>query len=134
MGQGAAETVREIEDTRERLEEDLRELEERLPAPAVWGKRIVGVAVGGGVAGTVLMFGFRRWRRKRAQQKAVEKAVPVSAVVNVLPEPIAEKVADAFEDGRWRGWAAGVAAAWVLFKLAELRQMRRLNQALIGAR
>ena len=46
MGKSAAETVREIEDTRDKLESEIRELEGRLPHPAVWTKRLIGVAVG----------------------------------------------------------------------------------------
>ena len=49
MGKSSAETVREIEDTRDRLESEIRELEGRLPQPAVWGKRLIGVAAGGGL-------------------------------------------------------------------------------------
>ena len=52
MGTSAAETVREIEATRQRLDADLQELEHRLPPPARWAKRIAGVALGGGLAGS----------------------------------------------------------------------------------
>jgi hypothetical protein len=129
MGQSAAEKVKEIEDTRDQLEEDFRELEQRMPQPAVWGKRLVGKVVAGGVAGTVLMFGFKRWRKGRAKKKAV---APVNAVVQVLPDDLAEKVGEAFEDGKWKGWVAGVGGVWLAFKLAEMRQMRRLNRALLA--
>jgi hypothetical protein len=94
------------------------------------GKRVVGVAVGGGVAGTVLMFGFKRWRKKRATAKATP--APVQTVIRVLPDKWEKQVSKALEDGTWRTWAAGLGGAWVLFKLAELRQMRRMNQALVG--
>lgn len=130
MGQSAAETVREIENTRERLEQDLDELEHRLPKTAQVGKRVVGVAVGGGLAGTILMFGVKRWRKKRAKAKATP--APVQTVIQILPDKWEKKVAKAFEDGTWKTWAAGVGGAWMLFKLAELRQMRRMNQALVG--
>src|SRR3546814_11037016 len=49
MGQTTAETVKEIEATRSRLDSEFRGLEARLPAPAVWVKRLVGLAVGGGL-------------------------------------------------------------------------------------
>lgn len=132
MGESAAETVREIEDTRGRLEQEIRELEDRLPQPAVWTKRLIGVAVGGGVGGALFWFGVRRVRKRR-KAKAVQ-AVPVQAVVQVLPEDWSKKLSEAIGDGRWRGWAAAAAGTWALFRLAELRQMRRMNRALIGAR
>ena len=65
MGSSAAETGREIEETRSRLESDIRELEGRLPKPAIWAKRVVGVAVGGGIGGSVFWFGVRRIRKRR---------------------------------------------------------------------
>jgi hypothetical protein len=132
MGASAAETVTEIEQTRDRLEDDLRELEDRMPRPAVWGKRAVGVAVGGGVAGTVVMFAVRRTRKKRAAKKFAKQ--PVGQVINVLPDQWAKKVTKTLEDGTWRNWAAGVGGAWLILKLAELRQLRRLNHALVAGR
>jgi NADPH-dependent 2,4-dienoyl-CoA reductase/sulfur reductase-like enzyme len=132
MGASAAETVTEIEQTRDRLEEDLRELEDRMPKPTVWAKRGIGVAVGGGIAGTVIMFSLRRRKKKRALKVAANE--PVTAVVNVLPEKWAENVSKAVEDGRWRGWAAGIGGAWLVLKLAELRQLRKLNHALVAGR
>ena len=131
MGESAAETVREIEQTRDRLEDEFRELERRLPAPAVWTKRLIGVAVGGGIGGSAFWFGIRRLRKRKKQKQAQQQ---VQAVVNVLPERWAESVSAALEDGRWKGWAAAAGGAWLLFRLAEVRQLRRLNRRLIASR
>jgi hypothetical protein len=46
MGEAAARKVTEIEETRQRLETDLRELEDRMPAPLRSGKALVGTLVG----------------------------------------------------------------------------------------
>jgi hypothetical protein len=54
MGQNSAETVREIEGIRSRMDEDFRELERRLPQPGIWAKRLVGILVGGGIGALVL--------------------------------------------------------------------------------
>jgi uncharacterized protein involved in response to NO len=128
MGESAAQTVREIEDTRERLDAELRELEARLPSAAVWTKRLVGMVVGGGIAATALMFTVRRLR-KRKKQKIPE--TQVQAVINVLPEGVAERISEAIEDGRWRQWAGLAVGAWAVVRLAELRQLRKMNRALL---
>ncbi|HJV04110.1 MAG TPA: hypothetical protein VJ868_02490 [Actinomycetota bacterium] len=65
MGASAAETLREIEDIRGRLEADMRELERRVPQPAMWLKRMIGFALGGGMALILL-----RWVLKRCGQRA----------------------------------------------------------------
>jgi hypothetical protein len=54
MGQSSAETVREIEDIRRRMDTDFQELERRLPQPGIWAKRAVGILVGGGIGALVL--------------------------------------------------------------------------------
>jgi hypothetical protein len=125
MGESAAQTVREIEETRERLDAELRELETRLPRPAVWTKRLVGMAVGGGLGATAFLFAVRRLRKRKT-----EKVQPaqVHAVINVLPEELAERLSGAFEDGRVRQWATAAAGVWVLLRLAELRQLRRMDR------
>lgn len=132
MGASAAETVTEIEETRARLDSELRELEHRLPAPAVWAKRLVGVAVGGGIGGAAFWFAAKRFRRKKVEKKAQER--PVQAVVNVLPERWAETLSEKLEDDRWKPWAAAIGGAWLLFRLAELRQLRRMNRSLVATR
>lgn len=129
MGASAAQTVREIEETRTRLDSELRELERRMPAPARWAKRVVGVAVGGGLGGAAFWFAAKRLRRRRSEQK---KRRPVQAVVNVVPERWADRMSETLEDDRWKPWAAAIGGAWVLFRLAELRQMRRMNRALLA--
>jgi hypothetical protein len=72
MGQTTAETVKEIEATRSRLDSDFRELEARLPAPALWAKRLVGLAVGGGVVTTLLLATVKRMRPSREQKELRE--------------------------------------------------------------
>lgn len=129
MGQSAAETVKEIEEIRGRLTEELSELQERLPAPAVWAKRAVGVAVGGGLAGSAFWFLARRARRRRRAN-----GPRVEAVVQVLPERWAERLGEAIERGRWRGWVGAAAGAWLMLRLAEVRQLRRLNRSLLAER
>jgi hypothetical protein len=129
MGQGAAQTVREIEETRERLDEELRELERRMPQPAVWAKRAVGFLVGGGTAASVAMFLLRRRKKKKQEEKRLER---VPAVVQVLPDRWAQQVSDRLSDGAWKPYAAGAAALYALFRVAELRQMRRMNRALLA--
>lgn len=133
MGQSTAETVKEIEDTRDRIESSFRELEERMPRPAVWTKRLVGLAVGGGVGGALFWFGARRLRNRKKKQE-IAQTVPVRTVVQVLPERWSEKLTETLEDGEWKGWATLVGGAWLVFRLAELRQLRRMNRALLAGR
>jgi hypothetical protein len=64
MGQGSAATVREIEEIRDRIDSNMRELERRVPQPAVWAKRLLGVAVGTGVGLLVLRAVLRRRKSK----------------------------------------------------------------------
>lgn len=125
MGESAAQTVKEIEETRDRLDAELRELEARLPSPAVWTKRLVGMAVGGGVGATAFLFAVRKLR-KRKKEKAPD--TQVQAVINVLPEGMADRISDALEDGRVKQWAAAAAGVWILLRLVELRQLRRMNR------
>ena len=46
MGQAAARKVTEIEESRQRLEQDLQELEDRMPAALRSVKSLVGVLLG----------------------------------------------------------------------------------------
>jgi hypothetical protein len=134
MGQAAAETVRQIEDTRDRLEDEIRELEDRLPRPAVWAKRM---ALGGGVAGAATLFLLRRRKKKKKERVQEVKAValqPVQTVIRVLPERWEKRVGKAVENDEWKGWVAMAGGAWLLFKLAELRSMRRMNRALLATK
>jgi len=130
MGTSAAETVREIEVTRERLDAELQELEQRLPPAARWAKRVASVALGGGMAGSFLWFGVRKLRRGRRKKTEPER---VQTVVQIFPEEWAERFSGAIEEGQWRLWAGATAAVWLLLRLSELRQLRRMNRLLITA-
>jgi len=131
MGQTTAETVREIEQTRGRLETEIRELESRLPSPARWTKRLIGVAVGGGTSGAIFWFAVRRIRGRAKAKKEERRA---ETVVQVLPERWAEALSENLEDGQWRQWAAIAGGAWLLIRLVELRQLRKMNRAMVAVR
>jgi hypothetical protein len=136
MGESSAATVKEIEDIRVRLESNFEELERRMPAPAIWGKRLAGIAIGGGVGALVLRQVLKRRGKSRSSTKkakrVIESAPPTQAVIQVVPEEVAGKVSKAFEDGRWKQWAAAGAGVWLAFRLIELRQLRKLNRSLMG--
>ena len=71
MGQAAARKVNEIEEARHGLEQDLRELEDRMPAALRSVKSVVGVLVGTGVMALVL----RRARSRRSDRKPAAEVV-----------------------------------------------------------
>jgi hypothetical protein len=128
MGENATETVEEIEVLRDRLDGEVRELESRLPAPARWTKQLVGVAVGGGLGGSVIWFAVRKIKAKRTSKPSVSE--PVQNVIRLLPEDVADDLARQIsrivETGAWRSWAGGIAALWLVTRMAELRALRRL--------
>jgi hypothetical protein len=134
MGQSSASTVREIEDIRYRLDTNMRELERRLPQPAMWAKRMAGLVVGGGAAAVVTVALLKKSRGRKKAARARLEGHPAQAVVQVVPAPVAERIADALEDGRWKQWAAVAGGVWLAVRLIELRQLRRVNRALVGAR
>jgi hypothetical protein len=126
MGESAAQTVKEIEEVRERLDGDIRELEDRLPPVHVAKKVAGGLLVGG--SGTVFWWAIRRARKRKHQKKAM--SAPVEAVIQVVPERWGKQLADALEDGRWQKPAAYAAGAWAIVKITEVRQLRRMNKLL----
>jgi len=129
MGQGSAETVREIEDVRQRLEGELTELEERIP-PARQVKKVAAFALTG-TTGTVTLWTIRRVRKRRKQKKAAEKMpMPAATLIKVVPDKWADQVSVMLEDGSWKRPAAYAGGAWVLVKLAEARQLRKMNKLL----
>lgn len=126
MGESAAQTVKEIEQVRDRLDGEIRELEERLPPVHVAKKFAGGLLVGG--SGTVFWWVVRRARKRRDKKKAV--GAPVEAVIQVVPDGVGKQLAKALEDGRWQKPAAYAAGAWAIVKITEVRQLRRMNKLL----
>jgi hypothetical protein len=118
MGESAAETVKEIEEVRDDLDHKVRELESRLPVPAVWTKRIAGIALGGGAASTIFWFLVRRIRSKRGE--AAVKG-PTSLVELSVPSL----------DADLKPWLVGFAGAWLVLRFAQLREARRTNRLLV---
>jgi hypothetical protein len=77
MGEAAARKVTEIEETRRRLETDLRELEDRMPAPLRSGKALVGTLVGT-VGGAIVL---RKLLSRRSPRTS-----PTEVVIRVVRE------------------------------------------------
>jgi hypothetical protein len=71
MGQAAASKVTELDEARKRLELDIQELEERLPAAVRSVKSLVGVLLGT----AVLAFLVRRVRSRRSEQNPAAEVV-----------------------------------------------------------
>jgi hypothetical protein len=69
MGETAAETMREIDATRNRLDGEFRQLEGRLPAAAKMAKRAVGALAGVGVLGMATRFALRRRGKKEGDRR-----------------------------------------------------------------
>ena len=127
MGENAAQTVKEIEQVRDRLDGEIRELEERLPAAHV-AKKVAGTLLVGS-SGTVFWWAMRRRRKRKSAKRRIE-APSVEAVVQVIPERWAKDLAQVLGDGGWQRPAAYAAGAWAIFKIAEVRQLRRMNRLL----
>lgn len=127
MGESASQTVREIEEVRERLDGEIRELEERLP-PARVAKRVAGgLAVGS--TGTAVWWVVRRARKRRERKKKAERPA-VQAVVQLIPDRWSRQIERAVADGSWQRPAAYAAGVWAVFKIAEVRQLRKMNRLL----
>lgn len=140
MGNSTAATLTEIEQTRDRLERDMAELAERLPAPAIWLKRLAGVAVGGGVGGSLFWFVAHRIRnrsKKGKEEKAAKEAAAAAIaapVVQVIPPEWGQRLGELFESGEWKGPAIALGSAWLLLRWMELRRLKRLTKAMLIAR
>ena len=61
--------MKEIEATRNRLDDELRQLEDRLPAAAKVAKRAAGAAAGLGALGVVARFAMRRRKHKEGDRR-----------------------------------------------------------------
>ena len=93
------------------------------------GKGLIGVAAGGlGGAGVWLA------RRVRRRTPTPAPQTPIVAVLKGVPEGWRDGVAHAFENGGWRPWAVAGGISLMLFRLMELRQLRRLNRNLVAVR
>jgi hypothetical protein len=69
MGETAAETMKEIDATRNRLDGELRQLEGRLPAAAKVAKRTAGAVAGVGALGVATRFAMRRRKKKEGDRR-----------------------------------------------------------------
>jgi hypothetical protein len=76
MGEATDRTVKEIEETRGRLEADLRELEARMPSPFRSAKSVAGLILGG-TAFTALVLRRLRSGRRSDERPSAEVVVRI---------------------------------------------------------
>ena len=121
MGQTSAETVREIEQTRDRLEGELRMLEDRLPSPAALARR-AGVVAGGAAVAVAGLVTVRALMRRREPEPSLPPAL--RAVTSKLPDSVAQRVTSVrFEDAR-RALSLAVLGVTLMARIAEWRRAR----------
>jgi hypothetical protein len=115
VGQSSAETVKEIEDIRGRIDSNMRELEDRMPQPAIWAKRLVGIAVGGGIGALVLRSVLKKGGGK---------------VKDRLKRDEESSAGAGGGGGGSKLWMAALTAAVVGIGIVQVRQLQRLNRSL----
>jgi hypothetical protein len=112
MGQSAAQTVREIEQTRARLETNLGALQDRLPEREDLMRRAAGLAIGGLAGGAALWIAMRRLRSGRHAEGPAPETVTV------------------VRTGRWSSWIAVASFALNAIAIARLRRMTSASASL----
>ena len=125
MGQSTDQTVRQIEEARDRLGEDLRELEDRLPKQLPTARRAL-IPVGSAVAATGATWLVVRGVRRRIQARRK----PRTLIDRLIPTGMTKSVSRTFDDDGWKFVAVAAGGVWLAVRLAELRQLRRLNRTL----
>ena len=68
---------------------------------------------------------------RRARTRAAPQRFPAKVLARVLPGRVANSNSKALGNDSWKLWATAAGGVWVAFRVAELRQLRRLNRTLI---
>ena len=131
MGHSADQTVRQIEEARARLGTELQEFEDRLQDRRPTARRAL-LPIAGAVVATGAAVLAVRGVRRRTKAKAAAQKFPARIIGRVLPARAGKPKSKTSEDERWKllALAAGVGGVWTAVRLAELRQLRRLNRTL----
>jgi hypothetical protein len=89
---------------------------------------LTGLTAAGGT-GAALVLARRARRRKRSTAQRMQ------AVAIEYPSRFAKTASSRLQDPEWRLWGlAGIAVAWFVVRMAELRQLRRMARALVASR
>lgn len=88
MGASASEIEREINETRERLDTNLDELEGRAASKAVLYGRVAAVALGAAAAGVVALLLWRRTRKKTLKDRLEGLSVSLREMSERLKEQL----------------------------------------------
>jgi hypothetical protein len=130
MGQSTDHTVRHIEETRERLRTELQEFEDRLPDRLPPARRAL-LPVAGAVVATGAAVLVVRGVRRRAKARAAAQRFPARIISRVFPGRVGKPTSGRSQDDRWKLWALAAGGLWTAVRLAELRQLKRLNRTLV---
>lgn len=129
MGEGSAAKVEEIEVLRGRLDEELAELDRRMPGHSGLARRTAVVAVGGLVAAGGVWLLLRRARYRALAGRA---EVVVARLPEEIAERIGEKMALPLAHAVRNPWFMTTSAAAAVTGVAEVAALRRLERALTG--
>jgi hypothetical protein len=91
---------------------------------------VAGLAAAG-ATGTALLLARRRRKKEKPIERAQRRA---KEVAQDLPHRWADTVSERMDDTKWRIWAVTAAGlAWLVFRLAEMRQLKRMNRSIKAA-
>ncbi|HEY3211311.1 MAG TPA: hypothetical protein VGL18_16275 [Actinomycetota bacterium] len=103
---------------------------------------LTGLTAAGGTGAAVALARRARRRKRSAAERAQAAARKLPGQAKKLPGQ-AKKLSDQWSKGissrmeapEWRLWGlAAVAMTWFLVRMAEIRQLRRMNRILISSR
>ncbi|HVM11375.1 MAG TPA: hypothetical protein VM638_02705 [Actinomycetota bacterium] len=117
--------MKEIEEVRGRLGDQVEELESRLPAIARTPRRALGFLAATGAAGAALWVVAGRIRQARRPVGRIER------VARKLPDRIANPAMRGIERApSWTGWALAGAGFLAATRIAEMRRLKRIERAI----
>lgn len=96
---------------------------------------LTGLTAAGGTGAAVALARRARRRKRSAAERAQAAARKLPGQAKKLSDQWSKGISSRMEAPEWRLWGlAAVAMTWFLVRMAEIRQLRRMNRILISSR
>jgi len=96
-------------------------------------KLLTGLTAAGGTGAALALARRSRKRKRSAAERAQVVAKKLPHRAKELSGQLSKGVSSKMEDAEWRLWGlAGLALTWFLVRMAEVRQLRKMNRILIS--